>query len=68
MNILYLIVGLIYAIYLLIRAFDNLVVKLFMKLPRWSRAVILWILVISSVYHNFDFSQRKKSNLLPQNP
>ena len=55
MNILYLVVGLIYAIYLLIRAFDNLVVKLFMKLPRWSRAVILWTLVISSVYHNFEF-------------
>ena len=55
MNILYLIVGLIYAIYLLIRAFDNLVVKLFLKLPRWSRVLILWSLVISNVYHNFDF-------------
>lgn len=55
MNILYLIVGVIYAIYLLIRAFDNLVVKLFMKLPRWSRATILWALVISNIIHNFDF-------------
>lgn len=55
MNILYFLVGLIYAIYLLIRAFDNLVVKLFLKLPRWSKAVILWALVLSNIYHNFDF-------------
>lgn len=55
MNILYFLVGLIYALYLLIRAFDNLIVKLFMKLPRWSRAAILWALVISNIYHNFDF-------------
>ena len=54
MNILYFLVGVIYTIYLLIRAFDNLIAKLFMKLPRWSRAVILWTLVISSVYHNFE--------------
>ena len=26
-----------------------------MKLPRISRAIILWALVISNVYHNFDF-------------
>ena len=55
MNILYFLVGVIYTIYLLIRAFDNLVVKLFMKLPRWSRAAILWALVLSNIYHNFDF-------------
>ena len=55
MNILYFLVGLIYAIYLLIRAFDNLIAKLFMKLPRWSRVAILWALVISNIYHNFDF-------------
>lgn len=54
-NILYFLIGLIYALYLLIRAFDNLIVKLFMKLPRWSRVAILWALVISNIYHNFDF-------------
>ena len=54
-NVIYFIVGFIYAIYLLIRAFDNLIVMLFMKLPRWSRAIILWALVISNIYHNFDF-------------
>lgn len=52
-NIIYLVVGLIYAMYLLIRAFDDLVAKLFMKLPRWSRVVIIWSLVISNLYHNF---------------
>lgn len=54
-NTIYLIVGLVYTIYLLIRAFDNLIVMLFMKLPRWSRVIILWSLVISNIYHNFDF-------------
>ena len=52
---IYLLVGSVYAIYLFIRGFDNLIVKLFMKLPRWSRAIILWALVISNIYHNFDF-------------
>lgn len=52
-NIIYLIVGFTYSIYLIIRWFDNLVVRLFMKLPRWSRAIILWALVISNLYHNF---------------
>ena len=55
MNILYFLVGIVYAIYLLIKAFDNLVAKLFMKLPRWSRAVIIWTLVLSNVNHNFNF-------------
>ena len=54
MNILYFLIGVIYTIYLLIRAFDNLIVKLFMKLPRWSRAVIIWSLILSNIYHNFD--------------
>lgn len=66
-NIMYVIVGLVYATYLLIRAFDNLVIKLFMKLPRISRAIILWALVISNIYHNFDFkvlTKDVKSNTL----
>lgn len=54
-NLVYLIVGILYTIYLIIRWFDTLIAKLFMKLPRWSRAIILWSLVISNVYHNFDF-------------
>lgn len=54
-NTIYLLVGFAYVTYLLIRGFDNLVVKLFTKLPRISRAIILWSLVISNIYHNFDF-------------
>ncbi|MEE1282785.1 MAG: glucosaminidase domain-containing protein [Acutalibacteraceae bacterium] len=46
-NTIYLIVGLLYAIYLLIRTFDNLVVKLFMKIPRIVRVVIIYSLVIN---------------------
>lgn len=54
-NIVYLIVGIAYTLYILIRAFDNLVIKLFMKLPRISRAVIIWSLVVANLYHNFGF-------------
>lgn len=60
MNILYFLVGVIYTIYLLIRAFDNLVAKLFMKLPRWSRVIILWSLVLSNINHNFDLKVLSK--------
>lgn len=51
-NLIYLIVGILYTVYLIIRAFDTLIVKLFMKLPRWSRAIIIWSMVISSIMHN----------------
>lgn len=51
-NLIYLIVGILYTVYLIIRAFDTLIAKLFMKLPRWSRAIIIWSMVISSIMHN----------------
>lgn len=51
-NLIYLIVGILYTIYLIIRGFDTLIAKLFMKLPRWSRAIIIWSMVISSIMHN----------------
>lgn len=53
-NLGYLIVGLIYLAYWIIRSFDNLFVKVFNLLPRWSRACIIWALVISNIVHNFD--------------
>lgn len=53
-NAVYLFVGIMYTLYLIIRVFDSLIAKLFMKLPRWSRAIILWSLILSNVYHNFD--------------
>lgn len=51
-NLIYLIVGILYTVYLIIRTFDNLIAKLFMKLPRWNRAIIIWSMVISSIMHN----------------
>lgn len=63
-DFVYLIVGLIYTIYLIIRWFDNLVVRLFMNLPRWSRATIIWALVISNIYHNFDIKVLAKETAI----
>ena len=51
-NIVYLIVGLLYATYLLVRAFNNLIAKLFMKLPRIMKVSIIYLLVINL---GFDF-------------
>lgn len=44
---IYLVVGFVYASYLLIKSFDNLVVKLFLKFPRVIRVVIIYSLVIN---------------------
>lgn len=46
-NSIYLVVGFIYATYLLIRGFDNIVAKLFMRLPRLMKVVIIYLLVIN---------------------
>lgn len=46
-NTVYLIVGLVYATYLLIRAFNNLVAKLFMQSPRIIRVIIIYSLVLN---------------------
>ena len=45
MNILYLLVGFLYAIYLLIRSFNNMIAKLFMRLPRLMKVVIIYLLI-----------------------
>ena len=44
-NIIYLMVGFVYSIYLLIRAFNNLVAKFFMRLPRLMKVTIIYLLV-----------------------
>ena len=44
-NIIYLIVGIIYSIHL----FNNLIVKLFKKLPKFVRVVIIYTLVICTI-------------------
>lgn len=44
-NIVYFVVGMMYAIYLLIRSFNNLVARLFMKLPRIMKVIIIYLLI-----------------------
>lgn len=51
-SIIYLVVGFVYAIYLLIKIFDNLVAKLFMRLPRIMKVAIIYLLVMN---FGFDF-------------
>lgn len=46
-NIIYLLVGSVYATYLLIRAFNNLVAKFFMRLPRIMKVTIIYLLVFN---------------------
>lgn len=62
-NSIYLIVGFVYAIYLLIRGFDNLVAKLFMRLPRIMKVAIIYLLVINlgmDVYRIFGSKELVK--------
>lgn len=47
-NIICLIVGVVYAIYLLIRGFNNMVASLFMKLPRVTRVSIIYLLILGT--------------------
>lgn len=49
-NSIYIIVGFVYATYLLIRGFDNIVAKLFMRLPRLMKVAIIYLLVINFGY------------------
>ena len=51
-NSIYLVVGFSYAIYLLIRAFDNLISRFFMRLPRIMKVTIIYLLVFN---FGFDF-------------
>lgn len=44
-NIIYLLVGLAYIIYSLIRVFNNLIARLFMKLPRIMKVSIIYLLI-----------------------
>lgn len=45
-----LIIGLIYIAYLIIKNFDNLVAKLFLKLPRLLRASIIYSMIILGIF------------------
>lgn len=46
-NIIYLLVGSVYATYLIIRSFDNLIAKFFMRLPRIMKVTIIYLLVFN---------------------
>lgn len=52
-NSIYIIVGFVYATYLLIRGFDNIVAKLFMRLPRLMKVAIIYLLVINFGYDTY---------------
>ena len=55
-NIIYLMIGLAYSIYLIVKAFDNLIAKFYMKLPRLMKVAIIYILVFNlgqDLYNTF---------------
>lgn len=60
-NSIYLVVGFSYAIYLLIRGFDNLIAKLFMKLPRIMKVAIIYLLVINLGFDVYSIFEDTKS-------
>lgn len=60
--LVYLIILTIKFVYRLVFKFDGVVAKLFMKLPRLQRAILIWLLVINvgtSIYDTFHISQPK---------
>lgn len=61
--LVYLIVLTIKFAYRLVFKFDGVIAKLFMKLPRLQRAILIWLLVINvgmSIYDVFNIPQPKK--------
>ena len=44
-NLIYLLVGFIYTLYLIIRTFNNMIAKLFMMLPRIVKVAVIYILI-----------------------
>lgn len=60
-NLIYLFVGFIYTIFLIIRAFDNLIAKLFMMLPRLMRVIIIYLLIFNFGQDVYDLFKLDKS-------
>lgn len=60
-NLIYLFVGFIYTIFLIIRAFDNLIAKLFMMLPRLMRVSIIYLLIFNFGQDVYDLFKLDKS-------
>jgi len=48
------IVGVVYIIYKLIRWFNDLIVKIFLKLPRIMKAIIIYFIIGLSIYNYFN--------------
>lgn len=65
-NIAYLIIGLSYAGYLVLRAFNNFVAKLFMSMPRLAKITLIYLLVLNfgndayKSYKNFNKNELKE--------
>lgn len=47
---MFLIIGVLYLVYLAIRSFDNLIIKLFLKIPRYARVAIIYLFIIVSIF------------------
>lgn len=61
-NISFLIVGMFSAIYFFLRAFNNLIAKWFMKLPRLMKVALIYLLVLNvflDVYDAFKFETKE---------
>ena len=61
-NMGFLIIGFIYASYLLIRGFNNIIAKLFMMMPRIQKVALIYLLVINfgiNVYDTFHIDKPK---------
>lgn len=60
-NTIYIIVGLVYAIYLVLKAFNNFIAKVFMKMPRIIRILIIYILVLNLAINIIGVVNHKKN-------
>ncbi len=62
-NTTFLITGFVYASYILIRGFNNIIAKLFMMMPRIQKVALIYLLVINfgmSVYDTFHIDRPKQ--------
>ena len=67
-NTVFLITGLVYVSYILIRGFNNIIAKLFMTMPRIQKVALIYLLVINfgmNVYDTFhiDRPNNKKESI-----
>lgn len=60
-NTIYIIVGLVYAMYLVLKAFNNFIAKVFMKMPRIIRILIIYILVLNLAINIIGVVNHKKN-------